>query len=106
MYCQEWPTNAEQLLRTTLDQDSAAPKPGDLTSYQAAHKDWFTTMYSAGIKKLQEQYVDAATYLTHPDRATEYAALPLEIRTAINPLTVGDEMAAAKNLCGGAFVYP
>ena len=96
----------QHLLRTTLDQDSNSPKPGGLNSYQGAHKAWLTSMYMTGIKKLQDQYVAAAKYLTHPDRAADYAALPQEIKDAVDPLAGANGAAAAKSLCGGTFVYP
>jgi hypothetical protein len=99
-------SDATQLPRTRLDSDpNAPPKPSGLDSYQAAHKEWFTAMYSAGIAKLQKQFVTAAEYLTHPDRNVSYNALPQEVKTQVE-LLVKDKEEAAKTLCGGSFAYP
>ena len=88
-----------------VDGDASIPKPGGM-SYVAAHKAWFTSMYAAGIKKLQEQYVDAAVYLKDPARAAEYAALPQLIRDKVDILAGPNGGTEAESLCGGGFVYP
>jgi hypothetical protein len=62
-------------------------------------------MYSAGIAKLQKQFVTAAEYLTHPDRNATYAALPQEVKDQVEAL-VNNKEEAAKTLCGGSFAYP
>jgi hypothetical protein len=78
------------------------PKPGG-TTYQAAHKTWFTDMFAKGIAKLQQQFVDAAEYLTRMD---DYDDLPDEIRTVVDLLAGDDGLEAAKDLCEGVLEYP
>jgi hypothetical protein len=98
---------AMDTLMTTIDGDASVPKPGGLQSYRDAHQDWFTKMYAKGVTKLQEQYVAAAIYLTHPSRAAEYTALPQVIQDQVNKLadpTNGE--AEAKTLCGGSLTWP
>ncbi|KAK4120093.1 hypothetical protein N657DRAFT_702672 [Parathielavia appendiculata] len=89
-----------------LEQDASAPKPGTLTSYQEAHKQWFIAMYASGIENLQDHTIKAAEYLTHPDRKTDYDRLPQDITDRIELLVSANATLVAKELCPGTFVYP
>lgn len=97
--------NSTQLPRANADQDSNVPNPGT-TTYVDAHKTWFTGMWDTGITKFHEIFVEAAGYLTDPARATDYAALPQEIRTVVDSLAAANGLEAAKELCPGVFAYP
>lgn len=100
---------AMDALMARIDADPAMPKPNGLTSYQAEHKAWFTTLWANGIAKLQKQLADSATFLVDPANAADYAALPQEIKTKVDALAGlngANAAAAAQALCGGAFTYP
>ncbi|GAB1320981.1 hypothetical protein MFIFM68171_11191 [Madurella fahalii] len=89
-----------------LDEDNDAnlpPKPSTLTSYQAAHKEWFIAMYGEGIKKMQGQILSAAEYLfDHGD----FKTLPQEIQDAVKPLTENNKEEKVKEWCKDNIVYP
>lgn len=97
---------AMDALMATIDANPAMPKPNGLTSYQTAHKKWFTTLWDNGIAKLQKQLVDSAKFLADPANKNDYAALPEAIRTKVDALAGADGDATAQALCGGAFTYP